>query len=545
MFQKRSSGHNGAMSKVFAKLGLHPALVEAVEKAGFTSPTPIQERAIPILLRGRNIIGQAQTGTGKTAAFGLPLIQTVEPGGPIQALVLVPTRELALQVTEQFQSWSKEIRTTPIYGGQSIVIQFKELRQRPQILVATPGRLIDHLERQSLTLDHLRWCVLDEADEMLDIGFEEALETILQRKPADCCMALFSATFPERIKSLARRHLGEAEHIQIEAKERTVSTISQFFCQVQKGKKAQAVARLLDYYSPGPTLIFCRTRSETQQLTEHLRQAGYAAECLNGEMDQSERERVMDRFRQNQCRLLVATDIAARGLDVEGITHVFNYDIPWDVENYIHRVGRTARAGKTGVAVTMIEPAQLRHLQRLEKEAGASIRPQRIPSSADVEAGRHKRLAQMLRLQMEDPQCQQHLPLVRSLCREFDPTAVAAAALQALWQNLHGTGSAEEEAEEELTAPDLPAFTWVSLSIGAREGLKPGEVLRTVQSETGLTKGDLGKIRIEDLRTLVQVPVDKANKFIADLRRVRMKGKRLKVDLGKGMDKGRRSRKAW
>jgi ATP-dependent RNA helicase DeaD len=522
------------MSTQFAQLGLEGSLLEAATRAGFTSPTPIQERAIPVMLAGRHMVGQAQTGTGKTAAYGFPLLQMVEAQGPIQALVLVPTRELALQVTEQFHQWAPHIRTVAIYGGQSIVVQFKALRQGAQILVATPGRLIDHLDRQSLSLDHLHYCVLDEADEMLDFGFEEAIEMILAHRPESCRMALFSATFPDRIKRLTQRHLPEAERIEIMPKERTVSTIAQFYCLVKKARKAQTVGRLLDYYDPGPTLIFCKTRQDTVQLTEHLRAHGYAAECLNGEMDQSERERVMDRFRQNQCRLLVATDIAARGLDVDGITHVVNFDIPWDVEQYIHRVGRTARAGRSGVSVTLIEPAQLRFLQKLEREAGAAIRPQAIPTPDEVQAGRHKRLAERLRIQLADPRCQEQLPLARALAKQADPLAVAAAALQLVWDQIYAPPAQAEVVEEDLT-PAAPQgdYAWVSLSVGAREGIRPAEVLRTLQDETGLVKHELGKIRIEETVTMVQVPTHKAQTTIASLRRVRVKGKRLKVDLGR------------
>ena len=516
------------MSTSFAQLGLNPQIVAAVHAAGYETPTPIQERAIPVLLSGHNIVGQAQTGTGKTAAYGLPLLQSVETPGPIQALILTPTRELAIQVSEQLQSWSKPVRTLAVYGGQPIPQQFKVLRQGVQVVVATPGRLIDHMERGSISLEHLKYCVLDEADEMLDFGFEEELDTILAQVPSGCRLALFSATFPAKIKQLAGRHMGEAQRIEIQATQRTVGTVEQYFCLVRPGMKARSLGRILDHQDPGPSLVFCRTRIETQQLTDELRRRGYAAECLHGEMDQSERERVMDRFRQNQCRILVATDIAARGLDVDGITHVFNYDIPWDVEHYIHRVGRTARAGRAGVAITVIEPAQQRHLQRIERESGAKFKPYPVPTMEQITTGRSKRFAERIRLQMEDPACQEQLALARSLSKDADPLAVAAAALHALWM---GSYSAQAEDEGEDLAPRAKQFVWIGISVGRRDDMNPGELLRVMHEESGLSKSDLGKIHIEDNRTLVEVPADRADRIILDMRRSRIKGKRVKIDL--------------
>ncbi len=516
------------MSITFAELGLQPQLAEAVLAAGYETPTPIQERAIPALLSGKDIIGQAQTGTGKTAAYGLPLLQGVQAPGPIQALILTPTRELAIQVQEQLHTWSKQIRSLAVYGGQPIPVQFKALRQGVQVVVATPGRLIDHMERGSIELSDLKYCVLDEADEMLDFGFEEELNTILEQVPSGCRMALFSATFPTKIKALAGRHMASAQKIEIQATQRTVSAVEQYYCLVRPGKKARSLGRILDHQDPGPSLVFCRTRMETQQLTDELRRRGYAAECLHGEMDQSERERVMDRFKQNQCRILVATDIAARGLDVDGITHVFNYDIPWDVEHYIHRVGRTARAGRSGIAITVIEPSQQRHLQRIERESGARFQPYAVPTMEQISTGRMKRFAERIRQQLEDPACQEQLPLVQDLSKKFDPMAVAAAALQALWQDSYS--ALAEEADEDLS-PATRSYVWMSLSVGRRDGMNPAELLQIVHQETGFGKMELGKIHIEDNRTLVEIPSDKADKMILDLRRSRIKGKRVKVDL--------------
>jgi len=516
------------MSHTFEHLGLKPELVEAVQRAGFVLPTAIQVQAIPILLEGHDLIGQAQTGTGKTAAFGLPMLQKVRPEGGLQALVLTPTRELALQVGEQLQNWAPQLKILTVYGGQAIQQQIKVLRQGVQVIVATPGRLLDHLERQTLTLEHVGFAVLDEADEMLDIGFEEELNRILDQLSDECQIALFSATFPGKIRALAGRHLAQARRVEIEAAQRTVGNISQYFCVARPGKKAQVLGRLIDHQNPGPTLIFCKTRVDTQTLTDDLRKRGYAAECLHGDMDQAERERVMERFRQNQCRLLVATDIAARGLDVDGITHVFNYDLPWDVEHYVHRVGRTARAGRSGTAISVVEPNQLRHLHKIERESRARFQPLTIPNREQIEAGRYKRLGDRIRLQLGSSDYQQQLGLARSLARDIDPLEVAAAALQELWAHLYAPLA--EDVEDELQ-PSQRSLVWISLSVGSREDVRTAEVVRTMHEETGLSKALLGKIHIEDKRTLIEVPAEKADKVLLDLRRIKFKGKRLKVDL--------------
>lgn len=523
------------MTKTFADLGLAPPLVTAVTGAGYQHPTPIQARAIPALLHGRDVLGQAQTGSGKTAAYGLPLLQAVEARGPIQALVLVPTRELAQQVTEQLQAWNASIAILAVYGGQPIVGQLRRLRQGVQVVVATPGRLVDHLERGSMTLDDIRFCVLDEADEMLDFGFEEELEAILSRVPSASRMALFSATFPPRIKQLSERYLKHAERIEIEAQQRTVETVNQYYVLVRPGKKAASLGRLLDHQEHGLALVFCRTRLDTQQLTDELRARGYGAEALHGDMDQNERERVMDRFRAGQCRILVATDIAARGLDVSGVSHVFNFDIPWDAEQYIHRVGRTARAGRSGTAITLIESNQQRHLQRLERESGAKFQRLEIPSLASIEESRRQRFAEQIRLQLEDPACMQQLPLARSLAQKADPLAVAAAALQALWERSFTALDQEEEDLAPLAAsPKVRPYVWVSFSVGRREDITPGDLLRAITNETGLTKAILGKIVIEEKRTFVEVLTVKAEKLLAEMKRARIKGKRVKVEAAPG-----------
>ena len=533
------------MSQTFAELGLSSELLAAIEAAGYTTPTEIQARAIPALLQGRSVIGQSRTGSGKTAAFGLPLVEMCEPNGPLQALVLAPTRELASQVNDQLHSWAPRLSTLAIYGGTPIGPQIHRLRAGVQIAAATPGRLVDHLERGTVNLSEVKFCVLDEADEMLDFGFEEELEAILTRLPPSARMCLFSATFPPRIRALAERHLAGAERIEVGDRQRTVSTVRQAYCVVRPGKKGAALGRLLDHQEHGPTLVFCRTRLDTQSLADELRRRGYGAEALHGDMDQKERERVMDRFRRDQVQILCATDIAARGLDVEGVTHVFNFDVPWDVEQYIHRVGRTARAGRSGTAITLIEPNQMRMLQRIEREAGVRFDVLSIPTQVQVAESRRARFGDQIRTKMGDPRCADQAHLVEALFRDAEPAAVAAAALQLLWEN---TYSMQQEVEEEDLAPMVMArpsrgavarppsgpreYAWISLSAGRREEVNPADVLRCVQAETGLTKAFLGKILIQDKRTFVEIPADKAATILGQMKRTKLRGKRIKAELG-------------
>ncbi|RYG37255.1 DEAD/DEAH box helicase, partial [bacterium] len=385
---------------LFSELGLSDNLLRAITERGFESPTPIQARAIPVLLQGGDLIGQAQTGTGKTAAFALPIIEKIDPALiETQALVLAPTRELAVQVAGGIYDLAKNsnIRVVPVYGGQPIDRQFRALKSGAHVVVGTPGRLLDHLRRGSLNLENVRLCVLDEADEMMALGFTEDMDAILALLPENRQLAFFSATMPARIVALTKKYLRNPQHVAIESKRRTVDAIQQTYYEVPKGQKLEALARVLDMESPGPTIVFCRTRQETNDLSDALRLRGYNAEALHGDMNQGERDRTMRRFRDGQADLLVATDVAARGLDIETVTHVVNYDIPMDVEQYIHRVGRTGRAGRDGDAITLVEGRQYRQLQNIERMIGTKIKLARIPTAADIAARRRDQFKESLR----------------------------------------------------------------------------------------------------------------------------------------------------
>ena len=519
----------------FGDLGLAEPIVRAVAGMGFEAPTPIQARSIPLLLAGRDMIGQAQTGTGKTAAFGLPLIQMtdvsrMEP----QALVLEPTRELAVQVAGGIHDLAKHttgLRVVPVYGGQPLDRQFRALREGAHVVVGTPGRVMDHMRRGTLSLASVKFCVLDEADEMLALGFLEDMETILAELPDPRQLAFFSATMPPRIAALTKKFLKDPAHVAIDVKRRTVETTNQTYYEVAPGKKQEALARVLDMETPGPTIVFCRTRQETNDLADALRLRGYSAEALHGDLGQPDRDRVMRRFREGLADLLIATDVAARGLDIETVTHVINYDIPWDVEQYIHRIGRTGRAGRTGDAITLVEGRERRQLRAIEQMIGTTIKPARIPTAADIAARRRDQFQQALRETLEAREFDGFLATVEALGEEYDTAEVAAAALQMLWQNQH---SGPEEAAEELNAdserPEV-GMTRLFVGLGRQDGLRPGDLVGAISNEAGLPGRAIGAIDILDKTAFVEVPAPEAQHVITVLRQATIRGRRVKVEM--------------
>ncbi|CAN5535483.1 hypothetical protein BH24GEM3_BH24GEM3_09360 [soil metagenome] len=375
----------------FQDLGLGPELVQTLEGLGYEEPTPIQIQAIPLLLEGRDVIGSAATGTGKTAAFALPLVQTLDTGqGGVQGLILTPTRELAVQVAEAVHRYGRHRRVTvlPVYGGQAIERQLSALRRGVHVVVGTPGRLLDHIRRGTLDLSGVRYVVLDEADEMLDMGFIEDIEAILDETPQERQSALFSATFPPRITDLAKRHLRDPQRVMVKQETLESPLVRQVAYVVPRPHKLEALGRILDIEAPTSAIIFCRTRHEVDELTEALAIRGYRPEALHGGFNQAQRDRVMGRFREGVADLLIATDVAARGLDIEHVSHVINYDIPQSPEDYVHRIGRTGRAGREGTAITLVQPREHRLLKGIERVIRQRIESGRIPTIADLRARR-------------------------------------------------------------------------------------------------------------------------------------------------------------
>ncbi len=520
----------------FDELGLSEPIARAVKDMGFETPTPIQARSVPVLLAGRDLIGQAQTGTGKTAAFALPLIQKIDPkASHVQALVLAPTRELAVQVAGGIYDLAKHtgLRVVPVYGGQPIDRQFRALRAGAHVVVGTPGRVLDHLRRGSLSLERVTFCALDEADEMLALGFFEDVETILSELPEERQMAFFSATMPPRVAALTKKFLKDPELVSIQPSRRTVDATSQTYYEVPPGKKREALARVLDMETPGPTIVFCRTRQDANDLAEALRLRGYGAEALHGDMNQPERDRVMRRFREGQADLLVATDVAARGLDIETVTHVINYDIPWDVEQYIHRIGRTGRAGRTGDAITLVEGRERRQLKTIERMIGASIKPMRLPTAADIAARRRDLFKTSLREALEAGAFDAQLAVVEELSEEYDPAEVAAAALQMLWQTQHSASSPSELAEEIAADGEQPeaGMTRLFVGMGRQDGLRPGDLVGAITNEAGINGRSIGAIDILDRTAFVEVPSPEADNVIAALRQTKLRGRKVNIQV--------------
>jgi ATP-dependent RNA helicase DeaD len=516
----------------FEGLGLSDMMMAAVVKAGYESPTPIQAGAIPILLTGRDLIGQAQTGTGKTAAFALPAIQLVDnTDWNTQVIILAPTRELAIQVAAEIQAFagSAGVRVTAVYGGQPIDRQFRALKNGAQIVVGTPGRVLDHMRRETLSLASVKLCILDEADEMLALGFLEEVEGILSALPDQRQTALFSATMQDRVLGLSKKYLTNPARVQIETKRRTVDTTKQTYYDVVPGKKKDALARVLDMETPGPTIVFCRTRLETEELAEALRVRGYAAESLNGDMGQTERERVLKRFKDGHADLLIATDVAARGLDIDTVTHVINYDIPWDVEQYIHRIGRTGRAGRSGDAITLVEPRQRRQLYFIEQQIGVKMTPARVPTSADIASRRRERFVEALTETLDAADYSAYLDIVSHLSDIHDPSDVAAAALKMLWKSWSTTPEEIDAAVSKQEDRTETGMVRVLIGAGRFEGLRPGDIVGVLLRELGMSGRDIGAIDILDKTALVEVPAAQVDAVVETLGNVRFRGRKIPV----------------
>jgi ATP-dependent RNA helicase DeaD len=436
------------MTLSFESLGLSEARVQHLEKLGFTTPTTIQIQAIPELLSGRDVVGQSQTGTGKTAAFSLPILEQIEvEKRAVQALILTPTRELASQVAEAIRDFNgnRRLGVLTVYGGQSMERQIRELKRGVQMVVGTPGRIIDLLDRGDLKLDNVRWVVLDEADEMLSMGFIDDVEKILKQAPAERQTTCFSATMPRPIRELVNKFLKSPVTVTVEQPKATPSRIEQQVYVIPRGwTKAKALQPVLELEDPEAALIFVRTRRAAAELTSELQAAGHSVDEYHGDLSQSQRERLLFRFKAGQVRWVVATDIAARGLDVDHLTHVINYDLPDQVESYIHRIGRTGRAGKTGKAITLIQPFERRKLNLIERKVRQTLQITRIPTRSQIEARRLDKLQDQLREALAGERMASFLPVVRDLSEEYDPLAIAAAALQMVY----------DQTQPAWTAPD-------------------------------------------------------------------------------------------
>lgn len=484
----------------FEQMGLRNELVKAIAQKGFESPTPIQQKAIPAALTGRDIMGQAQTGTGKTAAFGIPILQTIEVKAGLQGLVICPTRELAVQVAQEIASLAKHVGVTTlaVYGGQSIDVQIKALKKHPEIIIGTPGRLLDHLRRRTIRLSKLTHLILDEADEMLNMGFLEDIESILSMCPPDKTTFLFSATFPPAISKLAKSFLKDPLVIEIKRQEKTESLIEQRYYEVNPKQKVETLCRILDVEQPPVALIFCRTKKGTDELVSSLEIRGYAASALHGDLSQRERDHVIKKFRQGTIEILAATDVAARGLDISHVTHVINFDIPQDPDSYVHRIGRTGRAGRTGMAITLVEPRELKHLRFIQHITHKKIDRHFLPTLADALERRKQQLASQL-LDVSKQPLGDFINLANELLEENDSTYLLAAALKLLSDQ----GRQIETAELE---PATPATTKIKIPRGRAHGIRAKSLIDLITRKTRLRPRQIGDIDIYQTTTSVEIP---------------------------------------
>jgi ATP-dependent RNA helicase DeaD len=550
--------------KPFAELGLSAEVLRAVAKLGFEEATPIQAETIPVLLSGRDVIGQSQTGSGKTAAFAIPLIERVAPERRVpQALVLCPTRELAMQVAEDVASFAlfkRGVRELPIYGGASYERQLRGLRDGAQIIIGTPGRIMDHLDRGTLKLGEVKAIVLDEADRMLDMGFREDIEKILAQAPPDRQTVLFSATLPPAIRSLIQRFTKDPVNVRIESSALTIPDIAQSYYEVDRRSKLEVLCRLIDLEDLKLAIVFCATKIMVDELTSHLAARGYRAEALHGDLSQAMRERVMNRFRQGQCELLVATDVAARGLDVDDVEAVFNYDLPHDGEDYVHRIGRTGRAGKKGRAITFVAGREIYKLENIQRYTKARIQRARVPSIDEVEERKTEALFERLRETLDGGTYPRRDGAIdRLLEAGHAATDIASALLHLISTGGEKPGKpvALPEAVRErppmdpaeaapATRPVRPkpgrrangppaansherGMTRLLFSIGETHGIRPGDLVGVISGVTRLTKEAVGLIQIMEHESMVDVSEEHADEISRKLNGIRFKGHKLAV----------------
>ena len=546
------TGEQEPVGTGFAGLGLGPAALQAVASLGYESPTVIQERAIPILLAGRDLIAQAPTGTGKTAAYGLPIVdQLTERDRRTQALVVVPTRELAIQVADALGQLGRHrhLVALPVYGGQPYDPQLRALARGVQVVVGTPGRLLDHLARGTLVLDQVRTAILDEADEMLNMGFVEDIEKLLGALPAERQTALFSATIPQRIRRLAEQYLRDARHVSVEAGSAVAPMVRQVYYEVPWTAKPDALARILEWERPESAIVFVRTRREADVVAEHVSGLGYSAQAIHGDISQAHRERVLGSFRAGHTRLLVGTDVAGRGLDIPAVSHVINYDLPPDAEIYVHRIGRTGRAGSAGEAITFVTPRERGLLAMLERGVRRRLERRRLPTDAEL-AGRR----------LDAGGLEPFAALVDELSASHDVTRLAAAA----FRMAAGRGAAPSVAERQTPAPPAPepvsdrrpsepdpsrrahepvparprygtggrpprrsrneATARLFLRVGRHHGVGPADLVGAIANEAGIPSHSIGEITLFDKFSFVDVPETSASHVEAALNNTSIRG---------------------
>ena len=540
----------------FADLQIHPSVLQAVADVGYESPSAIQAATIPALMAGSDVVGLAQTGTGKTAAFAIPILSKIDTSSKAtQALVLAPTRELALQVAEAFSRYGAhlpQVNVLPIYGGSSYTVQLSGLKRGAQVVVGTPGRVIDHLERGTLDLSRIDYLVLDEADEMLTMGFAEDVERILSETPEYKQVALFSATMPPAIRKLTAKYLHDPTEVKVEAKTATADNISQRYIQVAGPRKMDALTRVLEVEPFEAMIVFVRTKQATEEVAERLRARGFSAAAINGDIPQSQRERTIAALKEGGIDILVATDVAARGLDVERISHVLNYDIPHDTESYVHRIGRTGRAGRSGAALLFVSPRERHLLKAIEKATRQKLTEAALPSVEDVNAQRVAKFADSITDSLGAPGIELFRRLIEDYEREHDvPMADIAAALAAQSRDGEAFLMAPEPPPDRRPKQrdDRPAktnrkafegpkkgFATYRIAVGKRHKIGPGAIVGAIANEGGLHRSDFGHITIKPDFSLVELPAKLSRETLKALERTRISGVLINLQPDRGRD---------
>lgn len=554
----------------FEELGLDERILRAVADMGFEEASPIQAQAIPVQMEGRDIIGQAQTGTGKTAAFGIPLLQKIDPKSKkLQAVALCPTRELAIQVADEIRRLAKYmhgVKVLPIYGGQDIVKQIRSLKDGTQIIIGTPGRVMDHMRRKTVKFDNVHTVVMDEADEMLNMGFLEDMETILSQLPEERQTVMFSATMPSAIMEIARKFQEDPVTVKMVKKELTVPKVTQYYYEVKPKSKVEVMCRLLDMYAPKLSVVFCNTKKQVDELVQALQGRGYFAEGLHGDLKQIQRDRVMGSFRNGKTEILVATDVAARGIDVDDVEAVFNYDLPQDDEYYVHRIGRTGRANREGIAFSFVVGKEVYKLRDIQRYCKTKIVPQAIPSLNDVTAIKVDKILESVADTINDTDLSQMVNIIEKKLIEEDYTSLdlAAALLKMMMgeENEDVIDTREPRSLDELdsyyesgnrgrssgrsssgrggryeSTRERDDMARLFINIGKNQNVKPGDILGAIAGESGMPGKMVGSIDMYDKYTFVEVPRESADAVLKAMKDVKIKGKNIHMEKANGKGK--------
>lgn len=526
----------------FNELEINQQIKKAIEDLGYEQPSPIQAKAIPVFLEGHDIIGQAQTGTGKTAAFSIPMLNQIDPSDKrLQAIILCPTRELAIQVSEEVRKLTKYthgIKTLPIYGGQPIDRQIKALKGGVQVIIGTPGRVIDHINRRTLKVQDVKIVVLDEADEMLDMGFREDIETILKNVPESRQIALFSATMPKSILDLTDKYQKNPVHIKVVRKELTVSNIKQFYIETKKANKLEVLTRLIDVYNPKLTVVFTNTKKGADELVSDLQARGYGADSLHGDMKQIQRDIVMDKFRTSTIDILVATDVAARGIDIDDVECVINYELPQDEEYYVHRIGRTGRAGREGIAFSFAFGREMRKLKDIERYTKSKIMKHSIPTVNDVEQKKVSQFFETIKQTLDEGNFAKQLQWVEDFLNEEDYSLIDICA--AIVKTSLGDEEKQEIKEEKYFSGENGRernrkysdsnMIRLFLNVGRNQKIQPKDILGSIAGETGVRGKHIGNIDVYDKYTFVDVDKSKAKTIILKMKNRKIKGNKLNIE---------------